>query len=609
MTERDAALILKATTDPRYLKYVSAAGLKEAGLTPPPAPPPGAKSAGAIRTPLGVLKVCRWGGTDADVIEECPSCKAGAKHVRECEKHKKCTWEPVSPGVMSCRQCQSAGLGWAAPLPQKAHALAWLAEREPELKGGGGGDGVVVVGAGKYWPGAAVAVKMLRDRRAGNSRLSVEVWYRGSVEPIEPAAVAGIEGVTLIDVETLPEWTSLPKLDGAEGIIGNPHTDKNGWLVKAVALANTRFDRVLYLDADAYPVSDPAPLFDLATAKGMVYWEDLEDHGPKWWPKVWPDGPRTTVPIQGGHLVIDRRVNARELVLAAAMNREARHYYALVHGDQDVWRVALAVTGGPHCRVGPADWTRDVAFVPKLDGRPMFVHRVRSKLGRVGDFVPEKGEAHNKPHYDLPLEHVAFTHLAEVLRADRDAASVFTRVYRSGVWGEGSGAGSATREARPFADWLNAEAGRRAWRSVVDAGCGDGRVARLLNVEHYTGMDCVEGLLPVLRDSMPDRTWEAGDVRDVDALPAGDVLVSRDVLHHWPTEDVERWIRDVGRAGKWKWLVVAVDEENAREATDCPMGTYRPLSPDLAPLKQFGFAVALRYQHKVVMSLKLSPGV
>ena len=66
------------------------------------------------RHALFVLAPCAHGGTDADIVERCPSCgSSGAKHVRECEIHSRATWEPVNPDVMDCGRCRREGLGYA----------------------------------------------------------------------------------------------------------------------------------------------------------------------------------------------------------------------------------------------------------------------------------------------------------------------------------------------------------------------------------------------------------------------------------------------------------------------------------------------------------------
>lgn len=75
------------------------------------------------RTPLPALAECRHGGTDADVMERCEGCAAGALHVRECladhgpnYEPGKCTREPSGNArIMSCRQCQAQSLGFEPP--------------------------------------------------------------------------------------------------------------------------------------------------------------------------------------------------------------------------------------------------------------------------------------------------------------------------------------------------------------------------------------------------------------------------------------------------------------------------------------------------------------
>lgn len=89
---------------------------------------------GTARTALPVLADCIHGGTDADIVERCPSCSGGGKHVRECAVHEKCTWEPVNPAVMDCRRCRREGLGFATkvtPVPAVAPLAAGIIVPQP----------------------------------------------------------------------------------------------------------------------------------------------------------------------------------------------------------------------------------------------------------------------------------------------------------------------------------------------------------------------------------------------------------------------------------------------------------------------------------------------
>lgn len=66
----------------------------------------------------------------------------------------------------------------------------------------------------------------------------------------------------------------------------------------------------------------------------------------------------------------------------------------------------------------------------------------------------------------------------------KDCKEVFTEIYRSKVWGDGSGGGSAPDVARPYIDFVSkylmeVRLCKLAWETprVLDIGCGDGVVA------------------------------------------------------------------------------------------------------------------------------------
>ncbi|MES2208578.1 MAG: methyltransferase [Chloroflexota bacterium] len=496
--------------------------------------------------------------------------------------------------------CHGCGEPAARPCADCAARVATLRRiaADPPPYPGGEGAGVLTCGGGRYWPGVVVLARMLRDT---GSTLPVQCWYRGSVEEVRPADVAGL-GVELIDVEQFEEWNARPRF-GAGKLIGNAAVDKDGWRVKLFALARARFESVLYLDADAYPVQNPAPFLDLAAAHGFAFWEDLSDASAAWWPKVWPGGGAGTAPIQGGQLAIHRPSVWREIALAAEMNRDAPHYYQRVHGDQDTWRVAFAVTGRRPLNLGKAPW-KEVAFVCPLDGDPLIVHRIRTKLFRMADVKNGAGEAHSKPHPHLPAEDRAFAHFAAAV-ADERPGEVFPLIYSRQLWGKGSGAGSSAGEAAPYVEWVNGEAARRGWRTATDAGCGDGRVAARLEFEEYHGVDVVPAVIEANRRAMPRRAWTVADITDPANLPAADVLLCKDVLHHWPNATVLAWLAAVVAAGKWRALVVCVDTAHATDGGDCPLGSYRALAPHLEPLKPFGLTTAREFLHKSILVLDL----
>lgn len=229
------------------------------------------------------------------------------------------------------------------------------------------GRGIVYVGGGAYWPGIVVGIRMLRGT---GCKLPVEVWYRGSCEPVNPADVADLD-VWLIDAEKCP----------LSNRVKFSTVDRGGWESKLYALSLTMFNEVLFLDADAYCVTDPVPLFDLLTEREpLVFWEDMPNqvHSIAW-DRVWPDGTGRVPTFQGGQFLIDLHSGWRTLAVAHWMCQHSDYYFGALYGDQDCWRVALAATGAGFRSLGPADWEAP-AFVCRHDGAPYVVHRCQSKM-------------------------------------------------------------------------------------------------------------------------------------------------------------------------------------------------------------------------------------
>lgn len=102
---------------------------------------------------------------------------------------------------------------------------------------------------------------------------------------------------------------------------------------------------------------------------------------------------------------------------------------------------------------------------------------------------------------------------------------------RPWVWAEGgSGIGSDPRHAAPYLEFLAGYIRDRGIRTVLDLGCGDGRLARAADWggAQYSGLD------------FPD------DIRYC-RLPGADLAIMKDVLQHWPVADIQRMALRLGR--------------------------------------------------------------
>lgn len=100
---------------------------------------------------------------------------------------------------------------------------------------------------------------------------------------------------------------------------------------------------------------------------------------------------------------------------------------------------------------------------------------------------------------------------------------VFTEIYRSKKWGDGSGGGSDNR-AKPYCDFVTRLASGYSGGTVLDIGCGDGVVASRINLGHmtYIGVDAAQGF-----DALTDE------------LPPSDLVLCKEVLQHLSNDQVE----------------------------------------------------------------------
>lgn len=358
-------------------------------------------------------------------------------------------------------------------------------------------------------------------------------------------------------------------------------------------------ERVLFLDADAYLVGDPAQLVALATPqRSLVFWKDFPNH----WAFVnWPafELPRETTigPIQGGQLVFHRPGAWRQLVIAHWLNQHSDYTYQHGYGDQDQWRVAWAASAGTFLDLGEIPYHKP-AFVGSVHGQAVLVHRVNDKLW---------GYANLHPHHGMPGETSLSQICDQLRRGGMGPGEVFAQVYASGQWAVPgrSGRGSSGVEGEAYLSHANEQIRAHGWKKVVDLGCGDGWVASRLTADEVIGVDCVS-VFPV--DPSGEGKQLSFQLLDLDAdrerLPAGDVAFVKDVFHHWPTRMVADWLQWAKQCGLWKYLLVTNDKLQ-QSGLDCELGGYRGLDPTMHPLASIvPGSFRIDFLHKSILIVK-----
>jgi SAM-dependent methyltransferase len=133
---------------------------------------------------------------------------------------------------------------------------------------------------------------------------------------------------------------------------------------------------------------------------------------------------------------------------------------------------------------------------------------------------------------------------------NRPVSDVFHRIYAQNTWGsEGggdgdafySGPGSDNVPARVYAEGIRKFIADHGIRSIVDLGCGDFRVARMIVEDgvDYTGVDIVEPLIQQNNRRFGNKSTRFAclDITN-DPLPSGELCLLREVLQHLSNAEI-----------------------------------------------------------------------
>jgi SAM-dependent methyltransferase len=173
-------------------------------------------------------------------------------------------------------------------------------------------------------------------------------------------------------------------------------------------------------------------------------------------------------------------------------------------------------------------------------------------------------------------------------RDDDEAGRAFGHIYDTDGWEGGSGIGSAPDATQRYRRLVQRLVGARDIRTVVDVGCGDWQLGELLDWSgvHYTGVDVVGPVVESNRRRYagPGIAFDLADAR-VATLPVADLLLAKDVLQHWPNDDVEGFL--VANLGRYRYLLLTNDIASAhwqgRVNEDTTLGGWRTLDLESPP--------------------------
>jgi hypothetical protein len=247
------------------------------------------------------------------------------------------------------------------------------------------GSGIVMLAGGpRFFTSAWVGLWVLR--RVLNCRLPVQVWYLGAGE----MSASMIRILEELDVECV---------DALEVQRTYPTSAMGGWELKPYVMLHSRFEELIYIDADVVPLADPSYLFQSSEYResGAIFrpgMDTLPAEHPIW--EICRVAYREEPDFESGQLVLDKERCWRALHLALHLNEESDFYYRYVNGDKETfhlaWRMLDQPYGMPSKRpawvtglINPDDTNfADVLIQHDFAGTPIFQHRTGAKWNAWG---------------------------------------------------------------------------------------------------------------------------------------------------------------------------------------------------------------------------------
>lgn len=152
--------------------------------------------------------------------------------------------------------------------------------------------------------------------------------------------------------------------------------------------------------------------------------------------------------------------------------------------------------------------------------------------------------------------------------------AVFSKIYADGSWGRGSGPGSNPDVLADYRAFLERIIRLNNIRTVVDVGCGDWQFSRFVNFgqAQYLGLDLVDSVVSANNAAYgSDRIEFKRAPADPHDIPAGDLIIMKDVLQHLPNEQIMTY-REIIKT-KFRYALIT----NSRRKGDDPVNI------DIAP--------------------------
>ena len=172
---------------------------------------------------------------------------------------------------------------------------------------------------------------------------------------------------------------------------------------------------------------------------------------------------------------------------------------------------------------------------------------------------------------------------------------VFERIYRNNAWDQGSGPGSSAANTIEYRAFVSRFIEANGISSVTDLGCGDWQFSRFFDWSgvEYLGLDVVPEIVERNRSRFGQPNVRFEVFVSPEALPGGDLLLSKEVLQHLPNSTIAAYLSTIRQKYRFALLTSAIEPQNLVNR-DIEPGDFRPVRLQNPPFGVPG-AVAFTY--------------
>jgi hypothetical protein len=144
---------------------------------------------------------------------------------------------------------------------------------------------------------------------------------------------------------------------------------------------------------------------------------------------------------------------------------------------------------------------------------------------------------------------------------------VFSRIYKEGIWGGGSGPGSSPQHAGPYLELLQTYFNDPNIKTIFDLGCGDWQLMNTIQVPDnkvYKGFDIVKGVIKYNAKHYQKKNITFYHIHELTdfSKQKGDLLVVKDVLQHWQISKIKYFIDNI--LPNFKYALITNDYTSSR---------------------------------------------